>query len=52
MKSIPNDLQLEILSYIAVDCHSCLKKINPLTDNIIIICKKFYFCSQECYNFI
>lgn len=52
MINLPIDLQIEILSFIPIKCHSCYRKIDQTNKNIIIVCKKFYFCSLECYNFI
>ena len=49
---LPNEIIYKILNYCYQHCHSCHKKINIINPNIIKVSNKYYFCSQECYNFI
>lgn len=52
MKNLPEDIQKEILKFIPKKCHTCYKNLQLLDLKLIIVSNKFYFCSQECYNFI
>ena len=49
---LPPEIQFEIFNFISKKCHTCYKKLKLSDLKLIIVSNKFYFCSQECYNFI